>query len=89
MENNQETLLEFPVRFPIKVMGKNTQEFRDFVARIAREKIVPADFIEISARPSKNGQFLALNILATFHDKSSIDAVYQALTGNPLVLMAL
>lgn len=88
VENQEETLLEFPARFPIKAMGKNTPEFISFLESIAAQ--IPADdFIEIQKQPSKNGNFLAVTIYATFHNKPSIDAIYQQLSASDLVLMAL
>lgn len=87
--NEKETLIEFPARFPIKVMGKNTSEFQSLVLKIANDLIPQKDLLSIDERPSKNGRFLSMTITAMFYDKPAIDAVYMALTAHPEVLMAL
>lgn len=84
-----ETLLEFPARFPIKITGKNTVEFQEAVLRIINLTIPEKDRLEMQERPSKNGNYLAITVYAMFYDKPSIDKVYEALTAEPLVLMAL
>ncbi|SUO94138.1 YbeD family protein [Suttonella ornithocola] len=87
--SEQETLIEFPARFPIKIMGKNTPEFQSAVLAIINQTIPEKDRIEIREQPSKNGAYLAITVVAMFYDKPTIDNVYQALTDEPLVLMAL
>lgn len=84
-----ETLLEFPARFPIKIMGKNTVAFQQAVLNIINEKIPENNRLEIREQLSKGERYLAITIVAMFYDKATIDAVYQALTNEPLVLMAL
>lgn len=85
----EDTLLEFPARFPIKIMGKNTPEFQTAVFAIINAHIPEKDRLEIRELPSKGDKYLGITIVAMFYDKPAIDAVYQALTDEPLVLMAL
>lgn len=83
-----ESLLTFPARFPIKIMGKNDAALRSLVRELA-EALPPEDFISLSENTSKNGQYLAFTLTAIFHNQASIDAIYQQLSASPLVTMAL
>lgn len=85
----EDTLLEFPARFPIKIMGKNTPEFRSAVLQIINACIPEKDRLEIREQLSKGDKYLGMTVVAMFYEKPAIDAVYQALTAEPLVLMAL
>lgn len=84
-----ESLIEFPARFPIKITGKNTPEFQAEVLAIINRLIPEQDRLDMRERPSKNGNYLAVSLTAMFYDKPAIDAVYQALSDSPHVIMAL
>lgn len=85
----QETLLQFPARFPVKIMGKNTAIFRAAVLEIVHQHIAKKDIISISEKLSSNDKYLSMTVTAMFYDKAAIDAVYMALTKVPDVMMAL
>ncbi len=89
LAHEQDTLIEFPARFPIKVMGKNTPEFQAEVLRVARETIPEKDLLSIKESLSKNQRFMSITLTGMFYDKPAIDRVYQALSDSPLVMMAL
>lgn len=88
MTTNQ-NILEFPCDFPIKVMGKASPEFETFVLSTIR-KYAP-DLLEnsIELRPSGKGNFLSITVTIHAQNKAQLDAIYQELTANKLVLMAL
>ena len=82
---SEETLLEFPCQFPIKAMGKNQAELEMTVI-----KLIPhMDEQSITARKSKNDNYLALTIMINAHSKQQLDAIYQDLTAHPLILYVL
>ncbi|MBV7433461.1 DUF493 domain-containing protein [Cardiobacteriaceae bacterium TAE3-ERU3] len=83
------TLIEFPAEFPIKVMGKNSTEFRALVLKIVNEQIPSEKLLRVDEQLSSNEKYLSFTIVAIFEDQESIDKVYLALTADPLVLMAL
>lgn len=85
----EETLIEFPAKFPIKITGKNTPEFQAEVISIMNRLIPEQDRLGFKEQASKNGNYLAISITAMFYDKAAIDAVYQALSNSPHVIMAL
>jgi putative lipoic acid-binding regulatory protein len=84
-----ETLLEFPCDFPIKVMGAATDEFRSLaLGIIARHFGLPAAG-SIEERPSSGGKYLGLTITVRAENKAQIDAAYVELTSCRQVLVAL
>lgn len=88
MTEQEETLIEFPARFPIKIVGENCAEFRESIEILA-SGFATHQLVSLNERLSKDGKYLSFTLTAIFYDKPSIDAVYQALTQNPWVKMAL
>ncbi len=82
-------LLEFPCRFPVKVMGANDSDFREHARALveAHAGPVPADRIE--SRTSRNGRFLSVTLHVQAQSREQLDAIYTALTSSSRVLMAL
>lgn len=85
----EETLLEFPCQFPIKVMGKVDVEFDLIVLELIKRHVDELAPDAVKVRPSKAGNYVAMTITITAVSKSQLDAIYQALSTHPLVLMAL
>lgn len=85
----RETLLEFPSRFPIKAMGRQSEAFeaavRDIVFRHAR--LWPEE--EVRLQPSREGNFLSVTMVIEAESQAQLDAIYQELTDSELVIMAL
>lgn len=86
---SEETLLEFPCRFPIKVMGKTCSELELIAIEIVRRHAPDLYEGAVTTRPSKDGNYIAVTILVEASSKQQLDAIYQDLTDHPHVLMAL
>jgi putative lipoic acid-binding regulatory protein len=84
-----ETLLEFPCRFPIKVMGAATDEFRSLALGIVTRHFGVLEPADIEERPSSGGRYLGLTITVQADSKAQLDAVYTELTSCRQVLVAL
>ncbi|GAB4393814.1 MAG: YbeD family protein [Gammaproteobacteria bacterium] len=87
---NEDTLLEFPCIFPIKIMGHHHDTFEEMALNIII-KHLKSELNEnaIQTRPSKNGKYLALTVTIEAHSKQQLDTIYQELTACEHVLMAL
>jgi putative lipoic acid-binding regulatory protein len=83
--SEQESLIEYPSRFPIKVMGTAHPEFSQMIFEVVR--VHAPDFTEtdIEVRMSSGGNYVSLTITITAVSKEQLDNVYRALTGHPLV----
>jgi len=89
MSDSKDTLFEFPCDYPLKVMGKRTDDFRSLVLGIVQKhsgSIAPANIVE---RPSKDGNYLSLTITLHAQSKAQLDALYRDLTSCERVLVAL
>lgn len=86
---SEETLLEFPCQFPIKVMGKTSSELDLLVVEIVRRHAPDLHEGSVTTRPSKDGNYIAVTILVEASSKQQLDAIYQDLSDHPHVLMAL
>jgi putative lipoic acid-binding regulatory protein len=85
----EDTLLEFPCRFPIKVMGAATDEFRSLALGIVTRHFGALAAADIEERPSSGGRYLGLTITVLAESKAQLDALYMDLTACRQVLVAL
>jgi putative lipoic acid-binding regulatory protein len=84
-----DTLLEFPCDFPIKIMGQATDEFRSLVLGIVTRHFGTLAADRIEERPSSGGKYLSLTCTVRAENKAQLDAVYVELTSCSQVLVAL
>lgn len=83
-------LIEFPCAFTIKTFGKATPEYESAVLEIIKKHASDSlNENSIRQRYSKDRNYLALSITIQAQSKTQMDAIYQDLTKEPLVTMAL
>lgn len=90
MTNEEKTtLLEFPCRFPVKVMGRNGDDFESFVTAIIliHAELWPDE--PVTVLPSKEGNFISVTAVIEATSQAQLDSIYQELTDSSQVLMAL
>ena len=90
MKNEEKTsLLEFPCSFPIKAMGKNSDDFKQVVSDIvlAHAELWPDEPIRSVA--SKKGNYVSITAVIKVESQQQLDAIYQELTDCEQVKMAL
>lgn len=84
------SLIEFPCALTLKVFGKLTDEFKSIVSQIVQKHLdQPLPKSAVSQRYSKNKNYLSLSITIQAQSRQQLDAIYQDLTKEPLVIMAL
>ena len=86
---SDDTLLEFPVDFPIKVMGEAGDDLRSLVIGILSRHFDDIDLARIEERPSSAGRYLGITVIVRAENKAQIDAAYMDLTACQRVLVAL
>ena len=89
MNQEQETLLEFPCQFSIKAMGLARPDFDALVFGIVGQHVPQLREDAVTTRPSKGGKYLAVTVTFEATSKPQLDAIYQALTDHERVLMSL
>ncbi|MBT8095057.1 MAG: DUF493 domain-containing protein [Gammaproteobacteria bacterium] len=86
---SDESAIEFPCTFPIKMMGRDTPEFRA-TARALVEKhagVVPDEAVQ--ATLSRNGRFVSVTVTIFATSQQQLDDIYQDATDHADVLYAL
>lgn len=85
----EQTLLEFPCRFPIKVMAKADIELDVIAVEIIRRHAPDLHEGAVTSRSSKGGNYLAVTVLVEASSQAQLDAIYRDLSGHPQILMVL
>lgn len=84
-----ESLLTFPCPFTFKVIGSTGTDFEGAVFQIFRTHFPKISEGAIASKSSKNDNYTALSVTVTAESQEQLDATYQALTDEPLVIFAL
>ena len=84
-----DTLLEFPCSFPVKMMGRDTPEFHITVRKLVEKHTGPLNDSAIETASSRNGRFVSITVTVTAQSKQQLDAIYLEVTSHDDVLMAL
>ncbi|MBV8618933.1 MAG: DUF493 family protein [Curvibacter sp.] len=80
----QESLIEFPSLFPIKVMGPKVDGFVETMTAIATEHDPGFEATRVQLRDSKGGKYLSVTLTVTATSREQLDNLYRALTSHPL-----
>lgn len=88
-EPRQESLIEYPSRFPIKVMGPKVDGFVHAVTTIARRFDSGFDATTVELRESKAGNYLGVTITITATSREQLDELYRTLSTHPMVKVVL
>lgn len=86
---SEETLLEFPCQFPIKVMGTNSADFENDIVVITRRFVPDLGEAAVKSRASSGGKYLSVTVTFTATSKAQIDNLYRAMNTHPDVKMVL
>jgi len=81
----QESLIQYPSAFPIKVMGPHHEEFVSSVVGVVVQHAPDFDAATLERRPSSSGTYLGLTVTVTATSREQLDAIYRALTSLPHV----
>lgn len=85
----EETLIEFPCEFPIKIMGETCDGFAEAIVDVVRTHAPDFDATRVEMRPSSTGKYLSLTCTITATSKLQLDDLYRALTAHPMVKVVL
>ncbi len=85
----EQSLIEYPSAFPIKVMGPHAEGFVDAIVSVARQFDPGFDEKTVETRPSKGGNYLGITITVTATSRPQLDELYRTLTTHPMVKIVL
>ena len=86
---SEESVIEFPCEFPLKMMGRDTPEFRDTMRTIVEKHVGEIDDSRVQAAVSRNGSFVSVTITITATSQQQLDDIYGEVSARDDVLMAL
>ena len=85
----EESLLKFPCPFPIKMMGRDTEEFRATARALVERHTGPINDEAIAEALSRKGNFVSITITVIALSQDQLDDIYRDVSSHEDVLMAL
>ena len=82
-------LLDYPARFPLKVLGNQSAQFEDIVLQLVKARCPQAEHIEVSKRQSKGGRYIALTLTFMVYSRQQLENIYQDLYDCEQIVMSL
>lgn len=89
MQNDQDSIIEFPCQFPIKAMGLATEGLHLHVFEIVTRHAPETSQEALTHRASKNGKYLSVTVTIEATSREQLDAIYMDLTASERIMMAL
>ena len=84
-----QSLIEYPSRFPIKVMGPKVEGFVGAVTGVAQQFDPEFDAGTVELRPSSGGRYLGVTVTVNATSREQLDGLYRALSSHPMVKVVL
>ncbi len=85
----QESLIKFPEKFPIKAFGLSDSLFEQEIKCIINEFVDKKDILDFKINKSSKGKYSAITIMIMARDQCQLDSIYMKMTSSELVTMAL
>jgi putative lipoic acid-binding regulatory protein len=85
----EDTLIEFPCDFPIKVMGETREDFAEIIVAAIQEQLPDFHAGRTEMRGSSGGRYISLTCIVHVTSKPQLDDLYRMLTSHPLVRVVL
>lgn len=85
----EQSLIEYPSRFPIKVMGANVEGFAQAVTELTLRFDPEFDVETVETRLSSGGKYMGVTVTITATSREQLDEFYRSLTAHPMVKMVL
>lgn len=84
-----DTLLEFPCDFPIKVMGAARDDFAQAIVTVVQAHVPDFDVATVDMRASAKGNYLAITCTVRATSRAQLDDLYRDLSSHPYVKIVL
>lgn len=85
----EQSLIEYPCHFPVKVMGNNVEGYVAAMVHVARAFDPDFDETTVEQRPSKAGNYLGVTLSVRVTSRAQLDELYRTLTTHPMVKVVL
>ena len=81
--------LNFPCEYPVKVFGKDEDNFTAFVIELISRHVPGIPVESFTTRQSSGGKYLAVSVTFIAESRVQIDALYQELGQHARVLISM
>ena len=89
MTEEKKSLIEFPLLFPIKVMGERVDGFVHALTVIAKNFDPKFDAATVELRDSSTGKYLGVTLHVWATNQAQLDELYRTLSTHPMVKVVL
>lgn len=89
MTTPADPIWKFPCSFPLKVFGRNSDDFEALVIEIVRRHAPDLDDGAVSSRASSGSAYRSVTAIFLAHSREQLDALYTELSAHEQVLMLL
>ena len=86
---SEASLIDYPCDFPIKVMGRRSDDFAQIIVDIVLRHAPDFSAETVEMRASSAGGYLSLTCTIRAVSREQLDALYRALSGHPAVKIVL
>ncbi len=84
----EESLMEFPCSFPIKAMGKASDDFDSLIVEIVRKHYSYVTEGAVKTRLSREGKYVSVTVTIEAQSREQLDNIYLELTAHERILVA-
>jgi len=85
----EQSLIEYPCEFPIKILGATQAGFAQAVLEIVQRHAPDFDGGTLSMKASKRGKYLSVTCVIRATSREQLDGLYRELCDHPMVVMVL
>ena len=85
----QESLIEYPTDFPIKIMGRREPRLVQTIVDIVQRHAPDFDATTVEMRTSKKNNYLSVTCTVRASSREQLDGLYRELCDHPMVVMVL
>jgi putative lipoic acid-binding regulatory protein len=89
MTQPEQSLLKFPMEFPIKVMGPTRNDFARTIITVVRKHAPDFDPATVELRASSAGKYVSVTCTIHATSREQLDDLYRDLSSHPMVSMVL
>lgn len=86
---HDQSLIEYPCEFPLKVMGLMQESFAQTIVDVVILHDPTFHAGKMEMRPSTKGTYLSLTVTILAVNREQLDNLYRALSSHPMVKMVL
>ena len=89
MSDENQPVIEYPILFPLKVIGLDEEDFAEFAIEIVRRHVPELLEENITSRLSGGDKYRSVSFEFIAESRAQVDALYVELSSHKRVLMIL